>query len=114
MPPVANATNYAVSVGPTCADLSRYCVPLSKSAGDTVTWTATTSTTTLFIEFAQQPFQNMQPQPNGHYRVPCTGSTCNSGTINPSAQYGEYKYSQIFATNGTTTCQTDGHIIINR
>jgi len=116
--PVATGTNNQVVVGPTCPDLSpSWPVCLSKSAGDTVTWSPADLNNKVIIEFpAAQPFYGMlYDAKTGRYVVSCPTTVCTSGNISANAGYGDYKYWQsLVASNGSTICTADGHIIINK
>jgi hypothetical protein len=103
---------FTVVVGPTAAELSIPTVTLSARNGERVIWLAKDSARTLLIEFAEQPFNGMQRQPNLRYRVPCQAGRCDSGSINKSATYKDYKYWQTLVDATGTRDEVDGHIII--
>jgi hypothetical protein len=116
--PVLPATVFEVKVGPRPCDLvPPGDVTVSKSRGDTVKWSANSTTQPLTITFRQsmlpvkmKPFMNMIQQANGDWTV---GASLQSGQINPNltvpAAGLTYKYDQ---TIGAENC--DGRIIIQR
>ncbi len=103
---------FTVVVGPSAAELSIPTVTLSATKKERVIWLAKDSTRTLLIEFSEQPFNGMQRQPSLRYRVQCQAGRCDSGSINPSAEYKDYKYWQTLVDASGTRDEVDGHIII--
>src|SRR5262249_19783683 len=137
---IATATPTAVPPTPTCVPWGiqgtrsvvvgpdiHLCNPdcLSISYMDTVTWTGNT-VEDLWIEFPDKPFQNMYPGTIKPNRANCSGNSCQSGPIIPTAPTGwypcpnyptskckDFKYWQTFHNNSTGKNTTaDGRIII--
>lgn len=77
-----------------------------------VSWVATDPAKKLYIEFTEQPFENMQQQANGRFRVRCNGHRCHSDKIRQELEYSEYKYFQILEDASGVRDEVDGMIII--
>ena len=104
---------HAVVVGPKAKDITILELHLSRGAADVAFWVSRDKGKKLYIEFADQPFVNMQRQANGRYRVQCQGRHCYSDEINPEASYERrYKYWQILDKDGVLE-EADGIIIID-
>jgi hypothetical protein len=87
---------------------------------DTVHWASTANSKNLAIETEQKIFANSVQQPNGRYRVRCSGDVCDSGPVvsvpppPPTQPTGGYKYWQGLADPSMPNNfdWADGRIII--
>ena len=106
------AKAHAIVVGPMAKDLTIPVLHMSRGRHDVVFWASSDSTKKLYIEFTDEPFQNMTRQGNGRFQVQCQGRQCYSDEIKPDAPYGPHKYWQILDKNGNKE-EADGIIIID-
>jgi hypothetical protein len=111
-PPVADKGSSTIVVGPKAKDLTIQKLHLSRGGHEVASWVSKDKAKTLFIEFTEEPFENMQPA-NGRFRVQCKGRHCYSDEIKDGAAYKEYKYWQILDGGTVPPDEADGIIIID-
>ena len=112
-PPFPKGTSVIV-VGPNPDQLTIPKLGLSKNNADVTFWVAKKKSDKLYIEFDKQVFADMQPQPNGRYRVECPDSRwCFSREIVVAPGTEEYKYWQVLVGPDGASREADGRIIID-
>ena len=97
-------------------NVNRPTVTLDKEKHEVAFWVSADRTNKLLIEFEQNaPFEGMEKETNGRWKVHCESRTCFSGDISKEAQgeYESYKYWQVLENkDGKRIIEVDGHIII--
>ena len=108
----AGSKAHAIVVGPKAKDLTIGTLHMSRGRHDVVFWASSEQKKKIFIQFTDEPFENMTRQANGRFQVQCQGRQCYSDEIKADAKYGAHKYWQIL-DDGTTRDEEDGIIIID-